>query len=101
MFSLIKFAGAHRLERRLTVLETAILPLNDAPLPAERQATRSRRRLTGETCFFVRRPLLAELAKLLILKFAFDLFLVFGRVVVRVFADATFQSQQIILRHCL
>lgn len=86
MFILI-YAGAQGIGPWSAVLETAVLPLNDAPI-FKQNDTRSL--LPGHPGFFVRRTFLAPFAEFLKFQLSFHLLLVFDRIIVSSLANSAF-----------
>ena len=91
-------AGAQGIEPWSAVLETAVLPLNDAPILIKSAARLILSKcpkpvegltLPGYSGFFMRSAFLAPLTEFFELQLSFHFFLVLGGVIVGLFANCT------------
>ena len=86
-------AGAVGIEPTQAVLETAVLPLYDAP--------RNRPEAIWLFGFFMQRHLFAEFAKLFELQAFLGVLFVLVGLVIQIMADRAFQIDEVVLGHSL
>ena len=86
-------AGAVGIEPPQAVLETAVLPLYDAPIKSHRKMARMLFRFLVQGLLFVEFAILHEFQALL------GVFLVLLGLVIQIMANRAFQTNQMILGH--